>query len=387
MSLSQNLITTNTCKSQSYIDLVLQRKRAQLYNVPPPRYDNLAKNPYTQINPVTSSFFTNFDLSMRRKAEILKYSNNTSSTKTNNLTRAQRWAQLVNGKSQQYSQAYVNNNPPVCPDTIVYTSSTASGVPGPPILLYEDDKVPLYNLINTATQNANYGTQESIPTNIIWNTYPLSNAVSLQQDAAFIVSQNSIFNTLVIEKNVETRYVIYSMTVPLVIYVEADASTNLVGHYKDPTSIQISVSQVELAVFYSQSAIPLNSDISYSLSNVAYNSPENAMNISADVSVNMYSSDPAYNRFNAYGYAGEINITNIKIPTQPSYIYDMELRIGFNVSTSSNFSTFFGSIPSVYFAYLNPTIDITQKPPLNCKITNPYTATPVSFSISGTAIV
>ena len=381
MSLAQNIISTNACKSQSYINLVLQRKRAQLYNIPPTRYDNLAKNPYTEPNPATGTFFTNFDLNMRRKAEILKYSNNTSSTKTNNLTRAQRWSQLVNGKSARYSQAYINSNPEPCPNTIIYTSSNASDVPGPPILLYEDPDVPLYNLVNSATQDTNYGTQNSVPTNTFWNTYPVSNAVSLQ-DATFVVSQNSIFNTLVIENNVQTEYAFFSMTIPIVIYVEADASTNLVGHYLDPAAVQISVSHSSLAVFYSQSAIRLNSDISYSLANVAYNSSANAMNIAADVSVNLQTNAPSYNKFYAYGYAGEIQITNVKIPTQPSYIYDMELAIDFNVSTSSDFSTYFGSIPSVYFAYLNPTTDIIVTPSLNCRITNPIVKPQSQFSIN-----
>ena len=37
-----------------------------------------------------------YKLNERRKAEILKYSSNASSTKTNNLTKAQRWALLNN---------------------------------------------------------------------------------------------------------------------------------------------------------------------------------------------------------------------------------------------------------------------------------------------------
>ena len=386
MSLSQNLISTNACKSQSYINLVLQRKRAQLYNIPPTRYDNLVTNPYIKINPSTGNFLTNFDVSMRRKAEILKYSNNTSSTKSNNLTKAQIWSQIVNGKSnRQYSQAYINSNPAPCPDTIVYTPSTASGVPGPPVLLYEDDNVPLYNLINDATQGGNYGLLDTPLSNIFWSTYPISNAISLQ-DTTFVVSKNSIFNTLVFQSNVVTTSSIFSMTIPLVIYVEADASTNLVGHYQDPNAIQISVSEVTLAVFYSESQIPLNADISYSLSNIVYNSTANAMNIAADVSVNLQIKNSAYNKFYAYGYAGEVKINNIFIPTQPGYIYDMELGVKFDVGTSSDFSTYFGSIPSVYFAYLNPTYEITEMPPLNCTITNPYKQI-LPFSISGTTSI
>jgi hypothetical protein len=105
MSLLEFDLSNNTCNSPAYLNLIDQRRRAQLYNIPPSRYDNLANSPYTKINPATGMFFTKFDVDMRRKAEILKYSNVTSTTKTNNLTRAQRWAQLVRGQSSSnYSQ-------------------------------------------------------------------------------------------------------------------------------------------------------------------------------------------------------------------------------------------------------------------------------------------
>ena len=195
----------NACNSEAYKNAIQQRNRAKFYNVPPPRYNNLANNPYLKTNPSTGLLFTNYDLTMRRKAEVLKYSNSSSSTKTNNLTKRQQWAQIVRGNSSlQNSQAYINSNPTPCPQTIVYTSSTASGVPVPPVLLYEDDNVPLYNYINSATQDGNYGIQNSLPTTTLWNIYPEFNS-------------STIFTTLAIQSNIVNSYYTYSVSIPIVI--------------------------------------------------------------------------------------------------------------------------------------------------------------------------
>jgi hypothetical protein len=170
---------------------------------------------------------------------------------------------------------------------------------------------------------------------------------------------------------------------PFTVYVEADASTNLIGNLQDPSAIQLWVSNVELKVFYSNSIIQLNTaDISYSISNF-YNSA-NAMNIAADVSVNTLSTDPTYNKFYAYGYGGTIQITNIILRTQPGYIYDMQLVVNFGFNVSDNFTTFFGNVPSICYAYLNSDNELSQSPSFNCQITNPLIVHPIPvFSLTG----
>lgn len=387
-------LPNNVCNYQPYLNLIQQRKRAQLFNIPPPRYDNLANNPYLQTNPNTGNLFTKFDLDMRRKAEILKYSNNASSTKTNNLTRAQRWAQVVNGYSSlNYSQAFINDmsNTPVSACPMVYTSTSASDVPGPPILLYDASYVPLYNYTNDATSNAVYAIQNSENPTDIWKAYPYSNIIS---SPSALPSQNftipSIFNTLAIQNNIQIsdKYV-FSVSIPFAIYLEADISTNItsVTSYHDPSAIQIWITNPQIAIYYSDSAIPLNSNINYSLSN--YNSQNNAMNVSADVSINTNVTDPSKNRFYVYSYGGIINISNIILPIQSGYVYDMQLIMNFTVNVSDNFTTYFGNNPSVYFAYLNTDYETTQLPALNCRVTNPIPSVPnpiPSFSITGSLL-
>jgi hypothetical protein len=387
MPTSQLNDVNNVCNSQAYLNLVDQRKRMQLTNVPPPRYDNLANNPYTKINPSTGVFYTNFDLAMRRKAEILKYSNNTSSTKTNNLTKAQKWAQLVNGNSSsKFSQAYVNSKPTLCPAVIVQTPSTASDVPGPAILLYEDDNVPVYNLINDILV-APFGVEPNTANNLPWQSYPRYDALSIPFTAPFN-SLSSVFNTINMPNPELNALYTFSVSIPFTIYLEADVVTNIPGEfrYTDANAVQIWVSQISLGVFYSSSQIQYIQTPTYSFSKIVYTSAETAMNIAADVSINIQSTDPSYNKFYAHAYGGVIQIDNIVLRSQPGYIYDMQLAVDLTIKTSQSFTTFFGGIPTTYYTYLNTSYATTQYAPVNCTVTNPYPITETSlpkFTITG----
>jgi hypothetical protein len=67
----------------------------------------------------------------------------------------------------------------ICPPgTVIKTPSSASHIPGPPIYLYEDDTVPLYNF-NTNIDSA-YGiqNQNANPYTINWDYVRLTNVDS-----------------------------------------------------------------------------------------------------------------------------------------------------------------------------------------------------------------
>ena len=193
-------MSDSVCNNQAYLNSIDQKRRAQLNNIPPVRYNNLATNFYTQINPATGQLYTKFDLDMRRKAEILKYSSNRVPTQTNSLTKAQRFAQAVNGIYQQrtYSQAFIAENTEngvlrTCPPgVIIKTPSSASGVPGN-MLLYDDPAIPLYNLINST--NTPYGmlNQAADPYTIPWN-YAYNADASQQTGETPIIFTLYIFN-------------------------------------------------------------------------------------------------------------------------------------------------------------------------------------------------
>ena len=107
----------------------LLKRRSKFFSLlsPGPRYNPVSPYPnYTQAQ-----------LDMRRKAEILQYKKN--STQTTQLTKSQRFASVVNGSYQANSNKVCNK------DLLQPTPSSASGIPGPLTILRYDPTVPLYN--------------------------------------------------------------------------------------------------------------------------------------------------------------------------------------------------------------------------------------------------
>lgn len=89
--------------------------------------------------------YSSYELDMRRKAEILKYNNNNSNTKTNNLTKKQQLSYVVSrfsggGVSAELTKkcSEINNTKSI-PLPNYY-----SGVPGPITMLYYNPDIPLY---------------------------------------------------------------------------------------------------------------------------------------------------------------------------------------------------------------------------------------------------
>jgi hypothetical protein len=110
------------------------RKSKALNNIPTPPRTELQPSPYEQG-------FTQNQLNMRRKYEILQYHPNAQSTQTNKLTKKQQYAQAVSGNSP-YKKYIPPSDDIVCP-----VPTTSSDIPGPSIVLYLDDTVPLYNYV------------------------------------------------------------------------------------------------------------------------------------------------------------------------------------------------------------------------------------------------
>ena len=92
----------------------------------------------------STPLYTQQQLDMRRKAEILQYNKNSS--QNNKLTRAQRYAKIVSGPFQRKTQSVVDENGQVTifnltsceTDKYVPTSTTKSNVPGKPMMLQYD---------------------------------------------------------------------------------------------------------------------------------------------------------------------------------------------------------------------------------------------------------
>ena len=112
-----------------------RRKIRMLFNEPPPRLEIVS--PYS----VEGGGYTKAQLDMRRKAEILQYKTSIKSGSNNRLTRAERFAKVATGGRIANSRVQSTNGNCAAKPTL----SNRSDVPGPPVTLFLDSNVPLYN--------------------------------------------------------------------------------------------------------------------------------------------------------------------------------------------------------------------------------------------------
>ena len=126
--------------------LCSQRRLKMLFNVPPTRFT--PESPY-KYNSSGQLQFTKQQLDMRRKVEILKH--NKSSTQGNKQTKKEQWSHI---NSRKYSIRKIIGNASLLTGATVVssvdcatvpTSSKKTDVPGPEIILQQDNSVPLYN--------------------------------------------------------------------------------------------------------------------------------------------------------------------------------------------------------------------------------------------------
>lgn len=124
---------------------ILQKNTKALFNIPTPRLELVSPYP----------LFNQFQLNMRRKTEILQYDNFRQNTKTNNMTKKERYAYLAtNRNSSNISQNGISQQSQTlaCIENRTKpTLTTACDVPGKPIILEYDPTVPLYNYNESRT--------------------------------------------------------------------------------------------------------------------------------------------------------------------------------------------------------------------------------------------
>ena len=349
----------NVCNNTAYLNSIDQKRRFQLFNVPPIRYDNLANNPYTQINPATNQPFTKFDLDMRRKVEILKYSANNSSSQTNKFTKTEIYTQAISGKYQQrtYSQVFIQDNSfnnganiNICPPgTVLKTPSTASNVPGPVIYFYEDDAVPLYKY-NT-NKDSDYGfLQQALPiSGFLWDYTKLSNVTLLYEPNTYSTITSIFIQYSDIQSNT------FSIQTPIALNISGSLRTG-VSTYSDASAIRININSVSINVKYSSSNVTLENEPTVVFEHGLTGTP---INIDVDIT------NPDRS-FTASCYLGVLDINNILLPTQKGFIYDIQVFINYQLlypseqypdKCSTPIITTYFNIPSSFNFYnINSTI-------------------------------
>ena len=314
-------VPTYVVNNSTYTDITgvcRQRSRRQLFLTTPPRlelkmdvYEQYATQPWR--------------LDMRRKIEILKYSANSSNSKTNEYTRAERWAQLVNGKlqgrnySKQVLQDVLFKKDYSCVDENTKpTPTSACDVPGPIVNLYYEPDVPLYNYsVNQESKAVSNPTIVQAP----WVTY-VQTDVSNGNKA--LTSPN--LTTLYITQSISQNITSFSLNIPLQLSVQGRLVIAEENRLKKH-NIYITVNPVYVYVYYNDSLVSTN-DLTYfeptvfSRPTVHYSS----LNIPTFQPTNLTAD------FQGDVYVGNVQVTGMELNTQPGFIYDIRLIASLNVT-------------------------------------------------------
>lgn len=261
----------------------LQRRLAQLYNIPPTRLETIS--PY-------GGAYSKFDLDMRRKAEVLKYANNASNTKTNNLTRKEQFAALSRGGPRSSPTAIKVGEILNCAaDNMIPTSTSASGVPGPAMMLYNDESVPLYNY------SSNVDSYAQIPSEVGTTFYfvPAINQSLANDVSGQIFAQR--FTTLA-----DFQYANYTVNIPIGISV-----SGTVFDLSGGSTATFEVTLARVAVYYNSAVA---SFMTYSPS----------LYLTVDLSSSTYGlPGTAFSALNQY--VGNLTFTGWPVYGGPGYTY------------------------------------------------------------------
>jgi len=275
-------------QGQDMIDaLCAQRRKYQLFNKPPIRYN--PPNPYPDS--------TQEQLNMRRKVEILKYKKN--STQGPQLTKAQKLSQMLTRTS--------NLSRIVCPnDKYIPVLSTASGIPGPPVYLVEDDNIPLYNY----AQNTDiYGEQVQTDDDT-WKLNVVTNQLILSEQ------DHTTFCNLIIRPLIKQPYTIFTLQTPVLfrlrgIDIPSTSNTPTITATITPTN------------FTSDNSFLTT----YNGNPVANDSSETTFLQNNSIELNLIpsSGSSTYNYF-CEAYVGFVQISKISLNTSPGFVYDFKFN-------------------------------------------------------------
>jgi len=340
-----------------------QRNKYQNIIIPSSRFE--------MLNPYIGSQFSPFDFDMRRKAEILKYSNNASNSKTNNDTNNQYYSQLVKTISKDRSypkssyiiniyigdlEAYLDFY--VIPSAINYTCNTNSiikkpssnsNVPGN-IELYEDKSVPLYKYK-------------------IFNNYAVVADVN-----NYNILVNSDVNYLVLGNNGPTQvYYIYSINtintkptitidIPISFYVKGSPSSTTISNGTNIyQQIKFSIDSIDFSLHYNPELYNLISQ------SIQGNKITVSIDKTIEIDVSFQYHETDNNHFQYIKYLDTISVEIPNIDTSSKFIYDVYAETNIT-ATIPNVNTTYGIIFNVednYDVSVNTSTVSTDPDPLN----------------------
>lgn len=336
-------MTSLTDNSISNCNVDEQLKRSRVPTTIPMRYNLVSPYPT----------YTQYELDMRRKAEILQYKASNQNTKQNGFTKKQAFSQLVNNVTLTSSKNSTYNRK-VCDNFMTPTPTSSCNVPGPVEYLYLDESVPLYNYI--ADRKYDIILEEDTRE---WN-------VDAYKDIECSSSNDKTILSLYIRQGILNTYTTYSLSAPIVITLNGVNNTNT-EYDLDFTReiVNINVTQVVFQIHYNSNVIKT----------ITLENPTSIGRLDLDTR------NSKQTEFSASIYIGNVVIDDIRLYTPPNIIYDFNILTTIELSIPNidyDESSYYSYIN--YSAIFNPTN--TQSSYTNCNAYSNTTSTP-SFYFTG----
>lgn len=302
--------------SDSFCVQDANRKRNLLFAVPPTRYTPVS--PYVQGGP------TQYQLDMRRKAEILQYKNKDAGS----ITKKQQWSQIARGTVQRRnkSQASLAETSYDCPFTP--TISTNAGIPGKPFTIFLDPAVELYNYTTTRT----YAT-ENAEDPALW-VYEA--ATNIANNIANVITFN-------VRPTINQLNYMFSITTPIALDITGTSryqsgALDVSGTF----TVELTISDINIEVKYGGQTARIMTV------------PQPAFSTGFLTTVSGTTTFPATSDVQFHGvlYMGNLTINNIRLPTSPGYTYDVIFK--YIQSNTYDTDTFVSTIISNYSGPISP---------------------------------
>ena len=240
-------------------------------------------------------------LNMRRKAEILKYSRPTQNNVTKN-----KYSQLARSSNKQANRLVCNRN--------INVPTSSSNVPGPVMYLKEDPTIPLYKYISE-DQQFQFQDVDFDDFKRLYDLFPVYNI--------FIPNQGEQpFNTIIILRP-QTRELTFSFSLPLCIQL----TSNYVSTIRDAegevlpkvNNIQMGVYSTRLDIYYSDSLIKTVNGVFRTGSSAGDAKDSDIASSTVTISSDLFGTTDGPLSFSQY--IGNLIFPNITLPSVSRYFY------------------------------------------------------------------
>jgi hypothetical protein len=300
--------------SQECITYKTKRAAALLYT-PPVRYkpynpylssanltpEEIAKQPFS----LTPTAYTQAELDMRRKAEVLQYRKNGANSGA--FTKSKQWSNIARSNGKTFVPVNIKTE---CGASM----SNAAGVPGTPISLVFNPNIPLYNFNVSPT----YATELKEDPTIKW-TYTASTNIESLIPHILTFSIKPAINTLVTT---------FTITTPILLKVSGICNRTSGADVSGTFSINLNAPEVRILTYYGGQEVNYRKE-PYAVFSSTFRSI---------VSAKTFSTANGY-QFSGTFYMGNLQISNLFLPTSPGYTYDICLNYQPTIIKDTNIET------------------------------------------------